>query len=188
MSALWVVLLFMAGIIITAMIRLLTDEAIGWIVRIPFLLLQIAAWRVPKARREELHQDWKADLAVALQDKTEHPVTRLLFGIHFSASLIRGSQKVARELDTTRPDEADVSPPLNNAPALQGISPALNSKPLRHARLADDVDAIIDKIDYVLEENAEEFVRSYVQKPGKRWNTVPLSTVTGLPPLPLTSA
>ena len=32
--------------------------------------------------------------------------------------------------------------------------------------LSDDVDAILDEIDEVLEENAEEFVRSYVQKGG----------------------
>ena len=32
---------------------------------------------------------------------------------------------------------------------------------------ADDVDAILDEIDEVLEENAEEFVRSYVQKGGQ---------------------
>lgn len=33
----------------------------------------------------------------------------------------------------------------------------------RHERLCDDVDAILDEIDEVLEENAEEFVRSYVR-------------------------
>jgi prokaryotic ubiquitin-like protein Pup len=37
----------------------------------------------------------------------------------------------------------------------------------RHERLSDDVDAILDEIDEVLEENAEEFVRSYVQKGGQ---------------------
>jgi len=37
----------------------------------------------------------------------------------------------------------------------------------RHAKLSDDVDAILDEIDEVLEENAEEFVRSYVQKGGQ---------------------
>jgi prokaryotic ubiquitin-like protein Pup len=37
----------------------------------------------------------------------------------------------------------------------------------RHEKLADDVDAILDEIDEVLEENAEEFVRSYVQKGGQ---------------------
>jgi prokaryotic ubiquitin-like protein Pup len=37
----------------------------------------------------------------------------------------------------------------------------------RQERLTDDVDAILDEIDEVLEENAEEFVRSYVQKGGQ---------------------
>ncbi|HEX3899153.1 MAG TPA: ubiquitin-like protein Pup [Mycobacteriales bacterium] len=37
----------------------------------------------------------------------------------------------------------------------------------RHAELTDDVDAILDEIDSVLEQNAEEFVRGYVQKGGE---------------------
>lgn len=37
----------------------------------------------------------------------------------------------------------------------------------RKEALDDDVDAILDEIDEVLEENAEEFVRSYVQKGGQ---------------------
>jgi ubiquitin-like protein Pup len=37
----------------------------------------------------------------------------------------------------------------------------------RHEKLADDVDDILDEIDSVLEENSEEFVRSYVQKGGQ---------------------
>lgn len=37
----------------------------------------------------------------------------------------------------------------------------------RQEKLDDDVDAILDEIDDVLEENAEEFVRSYVQKGGQ---------------------
>jgi ubiquitin-like protein Pup len=37
----------------------------------------------------------------------------------------------------------------------------------RHEKLSDDVDAILDEIDEVLEENAEEFVLSYVQKGGQ---------------------
>jgi prokaryotic ubiquitin-like protein Pup len=34
-------------------------------------------------------------------------------------------------------------------------------------KLDDDVDSILDEIDGVLEENAEEFVRSFVQKGGQ---------------------
>ena len=37
----------------------------------------------------------------------------------------------------------------------------------RHDKLADDVDAVLDEIDEVLESNAEDFVRSFVQKGGQ---------------------
>jgi prokaryotic ubiquitin-like protein Pup len=37
----------------------------------------------------------------------------------------------------------------------------------RHAELTEDVDDLLDEIDSVLEENAEEFVRGYVQKGGE---------------------
>ena len=37
----------------------------------------------------------------------------------------------------------------------------------RHEKLSDDVDAILDEIDEVLESNAEEFVRGFVQKGGQ---------------------
>ena len=37
----------------------------------------------------------------------------------------------------------------------------------RQEKLSEDVDAILDEIDEVLEENAEEFVRQYVQKGGQ---------------------
>ncbi|MBO0805462.1 MAG: ubiquitin-like protein Pup [Nocardiopsaceae bacterium] len=37
----------------------------------------------------------------------------------------------------------------------------------RHEKISDDVDSVLDEIDEVLEENAEEFVRSYVQKGGQ---------------------
>ncbi|MFL5755266.1 MAG: ubiquitin-like protein Pup, partial [Chloroflexota bacterium] len=35
------------------------------------------------------------------------------------------------------------------------------------AELKDEMDEILDEIDSVLEENAEEFVKSYVQKGGQ---------------------
>jgi ubiquitin-like protein Pup len=37
----------------------------------------------------------------------------------------------------------------------------------RHEQLSEDVDDLLDEIDSVLEENAEEFVRGYVQKGGQ---------------------
>jgi ubiquitin-like protein Pup len=37
----------------------------------------------------------------------------------------------------------------------------------RHEKLTDDVDAILNDIDEVLETNPEDFVRSFVQKGGQ---------------------
>jgi ubiquitin-like protein Pup len=37
----------------------------------------------------------------------------------------------------------------------------------RQEKISDDVDDILDEIDSVLESNAEEFVKGYVQKGGE---------------------
>lgn len=37
----------------------------------------------------------------------------------------------------------------------------------RHEKLSEDVDSLLDEIDDVLETNAEDFVRSFVQKGGE---------------------
>ncbi|MFJ1754013.1 ubiquitin-like protein Pup [Kitasatospora sp. NPDC088391] len=37
----------------------------------------------------------------------------------------------------------------------------------RQEKLGDDVDAVLDEIDEVLESNAEDFVRGFVQKGGE---------------------
>ena len=37
----------------------------------------------------------------------------------------------------------------------------------RQEKITDEVDSMLDEIDSVLEENAEEFVRGYVQKGGQ---------------------
>lgn len=38
---------------------------------------------------------------------------------------------------------------------------------VKNEKLEDDIDSILSEIDSVLEQNAEEFVRSYVQKGGQ---------------------
>jgi ubiquitin-like protein Pup len=57
---------------------------------------------------------------------------------------------------TRRSEEAEVADPQ-----------ATEEVKERQEKLSDDVEAILDEIDEVLEENAEEFVRSYVQKGGE---------------------
>jgi prokaryotic ubiquitin-like protein Pup len=59
---------------------------------------------------------------------------------------------------TRRTDEAD---------EVEASAESATDVQERHEKLSEDVDAILDEIDEVLEENAEEFVRGYVQKGGE---------------------
>jgi ubiquitin-like protein Pup len=49
----------------------------------------------------------------------------------------------------------------------EGAAGAAAAGQERREKLGEDVDAILDEIDDVLEENAEDFVRAYVQKGGE---------------------
>jgi ubiquitin-like protein Pup len=53
------------------------------------------------------------------------------------------------------------------ADEVQTEDTASNDLKDRQEKLSEDVDSILDEIDEVLEENAEEFVRSYIQKGGQ---------------------
>jgi len=136
--------------------KLLTDETCGWIGRIPLLILRMAASRVPREFREGLYEEWEAELIYELCDTAERPITRLLIGMRYASSLVQGSKKTADELGATREYRDSVSEDIESVMI-----------DLRQEKLSDDVNAILDEIDEVLEENAEEFVRSYVRKGGE---------------------
>jgi ubiquitin-like protein Pup len=53
-------------------------------------------------------------------------------------------------------EEAPVAPPSGDAEAQANKE-----------KLDDDIDAILDEIDEVLESNAEDFVKSFIQKGGE---------------------
>lgn len=62
-----------------------------------------------------------------------------------------GQQKATRSREQTEEVEASVDVEVAE----------------RHKEMTEDIDAILDEIDEVLEENSEEFVRQYIQKGGQ---------------------
>ncbi|MGP4110849.1 ubiquitin-like protein Pup [Streptomyces sp. 4N509B] len=64
-----------------------------------------------------------------------------------------GQQKASRTTEETDEQAQDVE-----------VSEELKE---RQEALTDDVDSVLDEIDEVLESNAEDFVRSFVQKGGE---------------------
>jgi ubiquitin-like protein Pup len=58
--------------------------------------------------------------------------------------------------------------PAEEVEAAETAAPADTSEVQeRHDALTDDVDALLDEIDDVLEENAEDFIKAFVQKGGQ---------------------
>jgi ubiquitin-like protein Pup len=64
-------------------------------------------------------------------------------------------------------DTGQNRPQRQNDEADQVESSAETDVAERHEKLTEDVDAILDEIDEVLESNAEDFVRAFVQKGGQ---------------------
>ena len=64
-------------------------------------------------------------------------------------------------------DTGQNRPQRQNDEADQVESSAETDAAERHEKLTEDVDAILDEIDEVLESNAEDFVRAFVQKGGQ---------------------
>ena len=62
-----------------------------------------------------------------------------------------GQQRSTRSREETEEVEASVDTEVNE----------------RTKEVTDDVDSLLDEIDGVLEENAEDFVKAYVQKGGE---------------------
>lgn len=62
-------------------------------------------------------------------------------------------KKVTTETTESPPEEQEETPPKTKTEA--------------HDKAVAEIDNLLDEIDSVLEENAEEFVRSYVQKGGE---------------------
>ena len=56
--------------------------------RLPYALLRVVALRIPRAERQDVIGEWRAELDFILDETDGLPLTRLLRGIHYSASLL----------------------------------------------------------------------------------------------------
>ncbi|MEO8888160.1 MAG: ubiquitin-like protein Pup [Jatrophihabitantaceae bacterium] len=64
-------------------------------------------------------------------------------------------------------DSGQTRPQRQNEDAVEEAAESSTDVAERHEKLTEDVDAILDEIDDVLETNAEDFVRAFVQKGGQ---------------------
>jgi len=99
------VVLGLAGIGVAGLLAHVVFGALGDMAReetrtrlesIPFVLLELAASRIPAELRPDLEAEWRAELAFHIDGTEGMPVTRIARGIRFAASLLRGAPDVTR--------------------------------------------------------------------------------------------
>jgi hypothetical protein len=107
MNAIWAMVCVLAVFAGGVGANLLGEEVKGWVARIPFAILWLAARRVPPGLRATLRAEWRAELIHGLRDTSERPISRLILGVRFAAGLVVGGKRVALELGSLRaPDGA----------------------------------------------------------------------------------
>jgi hypothetical protein len=83
---------------------LAAKEIQGRLHGLPFLVLRLARWRLPRELRESIHDEWWVpDLHDLLDHYADLPVTRLLKGLRFSVSLLGQARRVAKSVSPSRP-------------------------------------------------------------------------------------
>lgn len=91
-----------SAVIVGVLTSLLIKETEGLIDALPGLMLRLARRRLPAGDRDELYDEWTAELHVALYFTEGRPLSRLLLGIRYSAGLLRTARRIADELGPTR--------------------------------------------------------------------------------------
>ncbi|MEV5820408.1 cell division protein SepF [Micromonospora haikouensis] len=83
-------------------INVLAKEAESLLGALPVILLRIARRRVPRQVRQNLYEEWLAELHEALHSAGEGPITRLWFGLKFSRGLLRSASDLGQTLGAIR--------------------------------------------------------------------------------------
>ncbi|TYK53052.1 hypothetical protein [Actinomadura decatromicini] len=99
MTVLWTALLSSVGVLAAGVVvSALRDEVRGRLDQLPHALLRLAGHRLPHDVRNDLMEEWQAELGAILTPATGLPITRLVVGTRYSLGLLRTGPKVAGEL------------------------------------------------------------------------------------------
>jgi len=88
--------------------NMVVEEARTRVERLPFAIARLAARRIPPEWREEILQDWLAELHFLLSDQAESgPITRLIAANRWALSMLlrQGGVRIARELSAGTPPD-----------------------------------------------------------------------------------
>jgi hypothetical protein len=102
MKALWAVLAAVLAMTGTAILGdLVSEEVRGRLDHLPHALIRLAARRLPPDVREDLAEEWTAELHEILHGAEALPVTRLYRGTRYALGLLRTASSIGRDLSIT---------------------------------------------------------------------------------------
>lgn len=73
---------------------------------LPQALLRLAIWQLPPQVRDDQGEEWRSELAHILKASDGLPLTRLIRGVHYAASMILPAQSIGRELSRGEQDHS----------------------------------------------------------------------------------
>src|SRR5262245_34844049 len=111
----WAVLTIVGALLLAALSGLVSDEIRGWLDRVPYLLLWLAARRLTDSTQRQAiyHDEWLPELTYALGEAESRPITRLILGIRFAAGILRSTRKISRNLQRTPQNHEPATPELS---------------------------------------------------------------------------
>jgi hypothetical protein len=80
---------------------LVSEEIRGRLDHLPHAIIRLAARRLPPDVREDLAQEWTAELHELLRGAEALPITRLYRGIRYAFGLLRAAPSIGRDLSTS---------------------------------------------------------------------------------------
>ncbi|WP_017625572.1 hypothetical protein [Nocardiopsis chromatogenes] len=131
----WTIAVFLGGVALGVLSDLLGEEVRGRLDRVPEALLRLAAQRVPEHGREDMHREWSGELHQYLHGDDAVPITRLLKGVRFAISTIRGAARTGAALLASTPEsrgkaaDVPVRPLASEASRIQSILAYLVTSP-----------------------------------------------------------
>jgi hypothetical protein len=106
MSASWAIIVgVMAALAVTCFGDLVSEEIRGRLDLLTRALIRLAVRRVPEDVRDDLHDDWLAELEVFLHGREALPITRLIHGVGFALGLVRTARGIGRDLGAKEPTD-----------------------------------------------------------------------------------
>ncbi|SRR6266568_3987152 len=98
------------GFLISSLGSLVGEEAAQQLDRLPHMLIRLAARRLTRSVRQEIAEEWTAELAYLLWHEKAAPLTRVLLGVRYAAGLLIWSERIGRMAEARPPAEAGEAP------------------------------------------------------------------------------